>query len=228
MATLAVTASLEGYLEAIYILEHTGGAIAARVADRLGVRAPSVSGALRRLEAQGLLVAAGERALRLTPQGRRLAEQVMRRHRVIERWLVEDLGFDWSRAHSEAQRMEHSVSAEVIDRLYEVLGRPAACPHGNPIPGPQGLPPYAGTATLDQAPAGARVLIARIAEDAEEDASRLALFERLGLRPGRRLRVLGAADGRVRFTSEAGAGEVDGALAAKVWVDVERVEATAG
>ena len=217
-----ISASLEAYLEAIYILEHTGGAIAARVAERLGVRAPSVSAALRRLDALGLLQTGGDRSLRLTPQGRRLAEQVMRRHRVLERWLVESLGLDWSRAHAEAQRMEHSVSAEVVDRLYEVLGRPAACPHGNPIPGAMGLPPYQGSATLDHAPAGGRVRIARIAEDAEEDAGNLATFERLGLRPGRRILVLPGRGGHVRFASESGAAELQLELAAKVWVDVEQ------
>ncbi len=216
-----ISASLEGYLEAIYILEHTGGAIAARVAERLGVRAPSVSGALRRLEAQALLQTGGDRALRLTAEGRRLAEQVMRRHRVLERWLVESLGLDWSRAHAEAQRMEHSVSAEVVDRLYEALGRPDACPHGNPIPGATGLPPYAGSATLDHAPAGGRVRIARIAEDAEEDADNLVTFERLGLRPGRRIQVLPRGGGHVRFAAESGAAELKLELAAKVWVDVE-------
>lgn len=216
-----LTASQEAYLEAIYILEHTGGAIAARVAERLGVRPPSVSGALRRLQAVGLLGIGQDRELCLTSVGRRLAEQGMRRHRVLERWLVEGLGLDWSRAHAEAQRMEHAVSTDVVDRLYEAMGRPAACPHGNPIPGAHGLPPYAGSATLDRAPVGGRLRVARIAEDAEEDAGQLATFERLGLRPGRRLEVLPRRNGHVRFASDAGAAEVALDLAAKVWVDVE-------
>jgi DtxR family Mn-dependent transcriptional regulator len=221
MELAELSASQEAYLEAIYILEHTGGAIAARVADRLGVRAPSVSGALRRLEAQALLQAGGDRALRLTPAGRRLAEQVMRRHRVLERWLVEGLGLDWARAHAEAQRMEHAVSAEVVDRLYEALGRPSACPHGNPIPGAEGLPPYGGSATLDRAPEGGRVRVVRIAEDAEEDAGNLATFDRLGLRPGCRIEVLPRRNGQVRFSAGSGPAEVAVGLAAKVWVDAE-------
>lgn len=217
-----VSEALERYLEAVYILEHTGGAIAARVAERLGVRAPSVSVALRRLEGLGLLRTAPDRRLVLSPEGERLAEQIMRRHRVLERWLVEGLGLDWARAHSEAQRMEHAVSSEVVDRLYEALGRPAACPHGNPIPGAQGLPPYAGSLTLDQAPTGAWVRIARIAEDAEENADSLAALDRLGLRPGRRLHVLGRqSGGQTRFDAGRGEADLPMAMAGKVWVDPE-------
>ena len=220
---MAVSEALERYLEAVYILQNTGVAIAARVAGRLGVRAPSVTVALRRLEAQGMLQTRPDRTLQLTVEGERLARQVMRRHRVLERWLVEGLGLDWVRAHSEAQRMEHTVSAEVVDRLYEALGRPQACPHGNPIPGPQGLPAYAGTLTLDRVAAGAQVRVARIAEDAEESADNLACFDRLGLRPGRALCVLErTGGGPVRFAADAGEGVLSADLAAKVWVDEER------
>ncbi len=217
-----VSESLERYLEAVYILERTGGAIAARVAERLGVRAPSVSVALRRLERLGLLRTAPDRRLFLSPEGERLAELIMRRHRVLERWLVEGLGLGWARAHSEAQRMEHAVSAEVVDRLYEALGRPAACPHGNPIPGRQGLPAYAGSLTLDQVAPGAGVRVVRIAEDTEESAAGLEYLDRLGLRPGRRLRVLSRlAEDCVRFDAGHGEADLSAAMAGKVWVDPE-------
>ena len=226
MGGTPVSEALERDLEAVYILQNTGGAIAARVAERLGVRPPSVTVALRRLEAQGLLRTEADRSLRLTTEGERLARQVMRRHRVLERWLVEGLGLDWARAHSEAQRMEHAVSAEVVDRLYEALGRPQACPHGNPIPGPSGLPVYAGTTTLDRAAAGVRLRVARIAEDAEENPENLACFERLGLRPGQRVCVLGRAGDAESVRFAAGPGDVPAELtsdlAAKVWVDEER------
>lgn len=220
-----VSEALERYLEAIYILQNTGVAIAARVAERLGVRAPSVTVALRRLETQGLLRIGADRSLRLTAEGERLARQVMRRHRVLERWLVEGLGLDWVRAHSEAQRMEHAVSAEVVDRLYEAMGQPQSCPHGNPIPGSAGLPAYAGALTLDRAAPGARVRVARIAEDAEESVENLACFDRLGLRPGQALRILDRLSlGSVRFIANAAAEESELAadLAGKVWVDDER------
>lgn len=214
-----LTESAERYLEAVYILERTDGAIAARVAERLGVRAPSVTQALRRLQSSGWLRIAADRSLHLTEVGTRLAEQVMRRHRVIERWLVDGLGLDWARAHSEAQRMEHAVSPETIDRLYETMGRPDTCPHGNPIPGPDGLPPYAGATTLDAVGPGSVIRVARIAEDAEETASALAEFERLGLRPGARLEVRGQGDGQVRVSMGGDPRGVPVALASKVWVD---------
>jgi len=217
---VAISEALERYLEAVYILHNTGGAIAARVAERLGVRAPSVTVALRRLEALGLLRTRADHSIHLTTDGARLAARVMRRHRVLERWLVEGLGLGWAGAHTEAKRMEHAVSDEVIDRLYESLGRPQACPHGNPIPGPHGLPTYAGSLTLEAAPAGATVVVVRIAEDAEESAEALTHFDRLGLRPGRRLRVLArTAGGPVRFAVGAAERELGEDLAAKVWVD---------
>jgi DtxR family Mn-dependent transcriptional regulator len=212
------TASNERYLEAIYILERTGGAIAARIGERLGVRAASVTQALRRLEAAGWLQQDG-RQIRLTTAGTRLAEQIMRRHRVLERWLVEGLGLGWAQAHAEAQRMEHSVSPEVVDRLYVTLGRPSVCPHGNPIPGERGLPPYAGHWTLDEAPAERPLRVARIAEDAEESAASLAEMERLGLRPGASVRVQAVVGELVRLETPSGAHAVVRELAAKVWVD---------
>lgn len=203
----------------MYILERTGGAIGARVAARLGVRAPSVTQALRRLEAAGWLQAGPDRLLHLTPDGERLAEHVMRRHRVLERWLIEGLGLDWAAAHSEAQRMEHAVGPEIVDRLYEALGRPETCPHGNPIPGPAGLPPYGGSLTADALPLGAAARVVRIAEDAEEDAGSLARFDELGLRPGATVRALERRGDALRLATTAGEADLDLALAAKVWVD---------
>lgn len=229
MSGRSLTASAERYLEAIYILEHTGGAIGARVAERLGVRAPSVTQALRRLEGAGWLRVAPDRTLQLTEAGTRLAEQGMRRHRVLERWLVEGLGLDWAKAHSEAQRMEHAVSTEVIDRLYQLLGRPTVCPHGNPIPGVAGLPPYPGSRTLDAAPPDSTARVARIAEDAEESVEALAAFDRLRLRPGIPLRILQNTGGTVRFQSGREEHALAHELAAKVWIDpVEEGAATRG
>ena len=223
----SLTESSQRYLEAIYILEHTGGAIAARVAERLAVRAPSVTQALRRLEATALLTVAPDRTLHLTTAGTSLAEQVMRRHRVLERWLVEGLGLDWAQAHGEAQRMEHAVSTEVVDRLYRAMGQPTTCPHGNPIPGRAGLPPYAGSLTLDQAPPGTAGRVARIAEDAEESVDALVHFDRLALRPGTLLLVLAntsssgaASGGTVGFRVGENSHTLSQALAAQVWIDL--------
>ncbi len=237
------TESAERYLEAVYILERTQGAIAARVAERLAIRPPSVTQALRRLEAAGWLEVGPDRSLRLTAGGTRLAEQVMRRHRVLERWLVEGLGMPWARAHSESQRMEHAVSPEVVDRLYEAMGRPTTCPHGNPIPGEAGLPAYAGSATLadvaarrgrgiapdggarEDGPASAgepEFHVARIAEDAEESADALALFDDLGLRPGVAVEVLDSADHDLRVRVDGRAASLPKPLAAKVWVERAR------
>ncbi len=129
-----VGASAERYLETVYTLERAGNAIAARVAEQLGVRAPSVTQALRRLEAAGWLRVAPDHSLHLTERGAQLAEQVQRRHCIVERWLVEGPGLSRSEAHGQAQRMQHAVSPEIVDRLWQVIGRPTACYHGQQIP----------------------------------------------------------------------------------------------
>ena len=129
-----VGASAERYLETVYRLERSGNAIAARVAEQLGVSAPSVTQALRRLEAAGWLRVQADRSLHLTVRGARLAQQVQRRHCIVERWLAEGLGLSREAAHQEAQRLQHAVSTDIVDRIYDAIGRPTACYHGQTIP----------------------------------------------------------------------------------------------
>ncbi|MGH9121293.1 MAG: metal-dependent transcriptional regulator, partial [Acidimicrobiales bacterium] len=126
---------LEEYLEAVHELEEEGTVvIQARLAERLGHSAPTVSGMVRRLRDGGYMAAQG-RALALTGEGRKLAESVVRRHRLAERLLTDVIGLPWEKAHIEACRWEHVISPEVEDRLVELLGHPTTCPHGNPIQG---------------------------------------------------------------------------------------------
>src|SRR5947209_5128487 len=124
------------YLEAIYYMWSEGEPLrSARLADWLGVSRPTVTIALRRMTRDGLVKLTRTKDIELTPKGMAQAESIVRRHRIMERWLTDGLGLDWVTADEEAARLEHAVSEVVERRLYEVLGRPTTCPHGNPIPG---------------------------------------------------------------------------------------------
>src|SRR5436305_14710120 len=107
----------------------------ARLADWLGVSRPTVTIALRRMARDGMVRMTRSKEIELTPAGMTAAESIVRRHRIMERWLTDGLGLDWVTADEEAARLEHAVSDVVEKRLYETLGRPTSCPHGNPIPG---------------------------------------------------------------------------------------------
>jgi DtxR family Mn-dependent transcriptional regulator len=123
------------------------------------------------------------------PKGRRMAEAIVRRHRIMERWLTDGLGLDWVTADTEAARLEHAVSDVVEKRLYEVLGRPKTCPHGNPIPGySTAVPREARLASLG---AGVRASISRVSEVAEREAPLLlAYLHKRDLTPGREVTVI--------------------------------------
>ena len=124
------------YLEAIFYIWNEGEAVrSARLADWLSVSRPTVTVAVRRMSRDGLVRLNARKEIELTTTGKRMAESIVRRHRIMERWLTDGLGLDWVTADEEAARLEHAVSDVVEKRLYEVLGRPATCPHGNPIPG---------------------------------------------------------------------------------------------
>src|SRR3954463_15731357 len=126
--------AFEEYCEAIFELhEDDVAVIQARIAERLEVSRPAVSEMIRRMENQGLVTTDG--AVRLTPAGTRLAERVVRRHRLAERFLTDILGLSWADAHDEAGKWEHVISDEVEAAINRVLHDPTTCPHGNPIPG---------------------------------------------------------------------------------------------
>jgi DtxR family Mn-dependent transcriptional regulator len=173
---------LEEYLEAIHALEEEGAqVIQARLAERLGHSAPSVSETVRRLKADGY-VEVTNRAIALTPLGRTRAESVVRKHRLAERLLTDVIGLDWHKAHVEAGRWEHVISDEVEERLIELLENPTTCPHGNPIPG-AGAPRFDLHALSSSAP-GDRVRLERVTEQVEADAASLVYLSEHGFVPG--------------------------------------------
>jgi DtxR family transcriptional regulator, iron-dependent repressor len=177
------------YLEAIYYMwaEHEP-LRSSRLADWLGVSRPTVAVGLRRMTRDGLVVMNKRKEIELTDAGMRAAEAIVRRHRIMERWLTDGLGLDWVTADAEAARLEHAVSEVVERRLYEALGRPATCPHGNPIPGhSEAAPREVRLASLQ---AGARASITRVSEVAEREAPPLlAYLHQRNLTPGREIVV---------------------------------------
>jgi len=174
---------VEEYLEAVFSLAEEGTpVIQARLAERLQRSAPSVSEMLDRLEADGYIRRDGRR-VELTEAGMKTAEQVVRRHRLAERLLVDVIGLEWHKAHAEAGRWEHVISDDVEERLVELLGNPATCPHGNPIPG-AAWQRTEGERRLSDALSGERLRLVRITEEVELDAPSLRYLADNGFLPG--------------------------------------------
>ena len=178
---------LEEYLEAIHELQEEGTAvIQARLAERLGHSAPSVSEMVRRLRDEGYVVAKG-RALSLTGKGRTRAESVVRKHRLAERLLTDVIGLPWHKAHVEACRWEHVISDEVEERLVELLGNPTTCPHGNPIPGAG--EPRTDLVALSTLEPGDAARLELVTEQVEIDIDALTYLSTNGFVPGTDARI---------------------------------------
>jgi DtxR family Mn-dependent transcriptional regulator len=196
---------VEEYLETILGLAEEGvPVIQARIAERLGRSAPSVSEMLDRLIEDGYVTRDGRR-VSLTESGRALAEKVVRKHRLAERLLVDVIGLEWHKVHREAGRWEHVISDDVEARLVELLGDPATCPHGNPIPGSRSPAPATDTRPLATVDVGERVRLLRISEEVELNLGSLTMLDEGGFIPGAVARV-GArdSDGTMEVTVEGG------------------------
>lgn len=176
-ALTAVSETVERYLEAIYYIDGEGLPVrGAHLADWLGVAPPTVAAALQRMMRDGLVEANPSKDVSLTPAGRRLAANVVRRHRIAERWLVDVLKFDWLSADQEASRLAHALSDEVANRLLEHIGRPSTCPHGNPIPGVDGTAASRPERPLSSLAPSERSRLVRISEVAEHEVPDLLHF----------------------------------------------------
>jgi DtxR family Mn-dependent transcriptional regulator len=174
--------AFEEYCETIFELrEDDVDVIQARIAERLEVSRPAVSEMIRKMERSGL-VAAEEGVIRLTDDGLQLAERVVRRHRLAERFLTDILGLSWADAHTEAGKWEHVISQPVEVAMVRVLGQPTTCPHGNPIPGADYHEPDA--VALDELPVGERFTVLRIPEELEFTPGLLEFLETSSLLPG--------------------------------------------
>ena len=190
-AVFPLTGPVEDYLKAIYDLERVGEpATTNDIAVRLSISPASVSGMVRRLADQKLITHEPYRGVRLTSDGRRAALRTLRRHRILECYLTEVLGYPWDRVHEEAERLEHAASEELIERMAASLGDPALDPHGAPIPTRDGRVEEALLRTLAEVSQGEQFRVRRVKD---EDASRLRYLAELGIRPGAVVRILDKA-----------------------------------
>ncbi len=191
MATAEWHPAFEEYCEAIFELrEDEIDVIQARIAERVGVSRPAVSEMIRKLEGAGL-VELQEGKVRLTGEGGALAEKVVRRHRLAERFLTDVLGLPWADAHHEAGKWEHVMSGPVEEAIDRLLGSPTTCPHGNPIPGSRYLAP--DSTPLAGLSVGSTFTVERIPEELEFTPGLLEFLEESAIRPGRSGRVTAAS-----------------------------------
>lgn len=183
------TPTLEEYLETIYKLSGKGAVRPTQIADSVGVSGPTITATLRRLEAQGYTTRQGN-VVSLTEKGLANALDIVRRHRISERFLVDVLGLDLDEAHEDACLLEHALSPRVLGALEEYLDSPKVCPHGHPIPTSDGTVAVVVGRPLSGLGAGERADVLQIAED---DDAVLTYLTDLGLSPGRSVSVLEVA-----------------------------------
>lgn len=188
------SATVEEYLETIYNMSMEDEVvIGARLAQKFGVSAPTVTEMLKRLVRDGYIEMDQKRQVTLTEAGNQAAEAVLRRHRLTERFLVDMLGMPWHQVHEEACRLEHFISGAVEARVIASLSNPTTCPHGNPIPGSVDARNYLknhDALRLSTIAPGETVTLLSISEVVEDEEALIQYFEEKGLMPGMQLTML--------------------------------------
>lgn len=224
------SATVEEYLETIYNMAMEGEVvIGARLAQKFGVAPPTVTEMLKRLVRSGYIEMDNKRQITLTETGNQIAESVLRRHRLTERFLVDILGMQWHEVHEEAERLEHSISGAVEAGVIARLKNPTTCPHGNPIPG---LVPNARNylkdhhaVRLSTVSPSETVTILCISEVVEDEQALILYLHEKGLTPETQLTVLPPPDPATAPDDELFRLQVDErevmiskTAAAKIWV----------
>jgi len=188
-----VTRAVEDYLKTIYKLQQSGSrATTNAIAERMGIRAASVTAMLQQLRDQGLAEYVKHRGARLTEAGLEAALRVIRRHRLIELYLHQHLSVPWDRLHDEAERLEHALSPYLEERIDSKLGYPQFDPHGAPIPSSTGDLPVRNLVALSELPPGEAHTVRHVPDD---DPNLLRYAEALGIVPGASITVLDMVDG---------------------------------
>ncbi len=184
-----ISASVQDYAKAVYALEvRKGSAVSTNeLAERLGVTPGSVSAMVRKLSEVGLVEHEPYRGVRLTSQGRRVALEVLRHHRLLELFLAEELGMPWDRVHAEAEVLEHVLSEELEELIAARLGDPTVDPHGDPIPTVELGVQERATHSLDELPPGAAGRFVRVSDS---DPAMLRYLAEQGIALGDRLEVV--------------------------------------
>jgi DtxR family Mn-dependent transcriptional regulator len=212
--------AVEDYLKAVYKLQQDADAVSTTsLADELSRSAASVTNMVKGLAETGLLEHTPYRGVRLTATGELTALRIIRRHRVLELYLIERLGYSWADVHAEAERLEHAASDALIDRMARALGEPSVDPHGSPIPTRSGEIAQTAWIALAALEDGRRGTVREVSDESAEALRRLA---DLGLFPGTEIRMVGSAlDGGARIEVADRDIEVEQALALTVFVEPE-------
>ena len=184
-----LSAKMEDYLKTVYELQSRGeGPVStSAIAETLDVTPPTATSMMEKLEDRELVEREKYKGVTLTREGETVALEIIRHHRLLETYLAEQLGYDWTEVHDEADRLEHHISEEFERRVADVLGDPEVDPHGDPIP-TEALDPveeYVGE-TLDQHTEGDSVVVERVRD---REAEELAYLEDVGITPGTTLAV---------------------------------------
>jgi DtxR family transcriptional regulator, Mn-dependent transcriptional regulator len=188
---LKISPIMREYLGEIYRLEHSpDGVTTSALAERLEVSPPAVVRMLRRLDKAGMLTHIPYQGVKLSPQGEREALRSIRRHRLLEVFLVKVMGFGWDEVHEQAHGLQLTITDAFEDRMDAVAGFPTHCPHGDPIPSKEGKLTEVNDQLLIEAPVGAEGVIRRVKTD---DGDKLRYLAELGLVPGTRFHLLNRA-----------------------------------
>lgn len=200
-----VSATVEDYIKHIYVISEaseSGVASMGQVATALSVVPGTATTMVKALAEAGLATYVPRVSVHLTPQGHTLALHVLRRHRLVEQFLVEVLGFDWSEVHEEAEQLEHVISDRLLDRIDKLLGHPTEDPHGDPIPNAAGELNNENFESLAHCPLEKEFFIARVRD---QDIAFLQYLTGVGLNPGERVIVTERSTGADAVTVAIGA-----------------------
>jgi len=224
----ARTDTVDRYLETVYCIAAEGETVRpSRIADWLAVSAPTVSVALQRLARDGWIEVAADRSVTLTDAGAAAAADIVRRHRLLERWLTDVLHFDWAQADIEAHSLAGGVSDDVLARLDASMNHPATCPHGNAIPGR--TPPYGDLIALPDLEPEVVATVQRISEVAEQEAPQLLrqlADQEVSTGTLVRLSHAGGGPGTVAVCVGSRTISLSTATARRIWVEVLQEPAT--
>lgn len=217
-----ITPTVENYLKALFLLDPDGNkrVTTGELAKSMLVTPGSATSMIKTLADSGFVVHQLHYGVQLTPLGRSLAIHVVRRHRIVELFLVQTLGMDWSEVHEEAEKLEHVVSDEVVQRIDALLGHPTVDPHGDPIPSADGTLPLRHLTQLASCREGESVSVARIGN---QDSAFLQFAEESGLLLGATIKITSKNDIADSITLQTNEKEVILGLAAAGRIEVEYV-----
>jgi DtxR family Mn-dependent transcriptional regulator len=217
--------AVEDYLKAIYRLEQDDApASTSDLAERLDRSAASVTNMVKSLAEQGLVSHEPYHGVRLSEEGRTAALRIIRRHRIIEAYLIDRLGYTWDGVHPEAERLEHAVSDDLVERMAAALGDPTVDPHGSPIPARDGSIERPELKRLTEAEAGTSAIVRQVGD---RDSDRLRRLSAIGLLLGTRFDLLAFGDaGEIRIRIGSEEHELESSVAAGIHVEPVPMERT--